>query len=70
MDIKNTIEESGKCKTVILIDGSIIFTSDAYTWKHPVHPMNSRKECEVNVGPYYGTKPKFAIRNISIKAYE
>ena len=67
MSIKNTEEQSGKCKTVIQIDGSIIFTSGDYT-REP--PNSRRKEFEVDVGTLSSAKPKYAIRNISIKAYE
>ena len=45
--VKNIKEGPHKCKTVIYIDGVIVFTSDAYTWKHP---DNSRKEFGVYTG--------------------
>ena len=62
--IKNTKEDEGKCKTIIQIDGAIVFTSDVYTWKHP------EMEFEVRTGSDYNLGLKGAIRNISIKAYQ
>ena len=64
--VKNSKEDSGKCKTIIYIDGANVFTSDDYTWKHP---DNSITEFNVWAGDGY-TNGKFSIRNISITAYE
>ena len=61
--MKNTKEDSEKCKTIIYIDEAIVFTSAAYTWKHP-----ARKDFYVKTGS--STQVKGSIRNISITAYE
>ena len=68
--IKNMKEDEGKCKTVIQIDGAIVFTSDVYTWKQPVDSdYVTETEFEVSTG-YWNREPEGAIRNISIKAYQ
>ena len=46
---KNIKEDSGKCKTIIYIDGVIVFTSDAYTWKHPNNSMFNQKHINKNL---------------------
>ena len=69
VSVKNIREDSEKCKTIIYIDGVIVFTSDAYTWQHP-----DNKKTELNVETTSYTKlssnAKCSIQNISITAYE
>ena len=79
--IKNTKEDERKCKTIIQIDGMIVFTSDVYTWEQPEISDSddsdtdgsdsvTETEFEVATGSNWNSNLKGAIRNISIKAYE
>ena len=66
--VKNTKEESGKCKTTIQIDGEQVFISNNYEWKHP----NSNKtEFGVSAGSDYNDRGlKASIKNVKITSYE
>ena len=66
MRIRNAHDEPGRCKTIILIDGDIIFTSPAYTWEHP---ESACKEFEIETGDD-NDRVKGAIRNIEITTFE
>ena len=66
--VKNTKEESGKCRTIILIDGDQVYTSDAYEWKHP---DSSQTEFKVYAGhSWYNREVKALVKNIIITSYE
>ena len=66
--MKNTKEESGKCKTTIQIDGEQVFISGSYEWKHP---NSERTELVVNAGRSWGNKGlKASIKNVKITSYE
>ena len=67
--MKNTKQESGKCKTTIQIDGEQIFISDAYEWKHP---NSGKTEFKVYAGSDYWNDRglKASIKNITITSYE
>ena len=67
--IKNSKEDEGKCKTIIQIDGAIVFTSNVYTWEHPHSDSVMETEFEVATAYPNCNDLKGAIRNISIKAY-
>ena len=64
--IKNAKDDSGRCKTIIVIDGDIIFTSPVYTWEYP---ESACKEFEIETGDDNETV-KGAIRNIEITTFE
>ena len=64
--IKNTRQDTRKCKTIINIDDQNIFTSPAYEWKHPYEDLT---EFDVFTGDYCDDV-KGAVRNISITSFE
>ena len=64
--IKNTRQDTRKCKTIINIDDQNIFTSPAYEWKHP---DEDETEFDINTGEAYGDL-KGAVRNITITSFE
>ena len=64
--MENTKKESGKCQTIIQVDGETIFVSDDYTW---THPDIRRNKFQVNVGSD-NWRAKGGIRNIQIRCYE
>ena len=66
--VKNTKEESRKCKTIIQIDGEQVFISDDYQWEHLDNPWT---EFEVYAGcDYFNKGLKASIKNITIISYE
>ena len=70
--VKNTRQDTGKCKTIINIDDQNIFSSPAYEWKHP---NEDKTEFDIYTGsrvfnPDSGRDPEKAIRNISITSFE
>ena len=76
--VKNTKEDSGKCKTIIEIDGAIVAISEAYTWD-PCDFWKNSSQAEQRSGFEIGTadwnlriagSARNSIRNISIKVYE
>ena len=64
--MKNTTDETGKCKTTIEIDESIVFISDEYTWKHP---ESFGEDFEVRIGSENG-QAKAIVKNIEIISFE
>ena len=76
--VKNTKEDSGKCKIIIEIDGSIVATSEGYTWDPCDFWKNSPKTeqlegFEIGTTRWYqriAGSARGSIRNISIKVYE
>ena len=76
--VKNTKKDSGKCKTIIEIDGAIVASSEAYTWD-PYNYWENSSPTEQRSGFEIGTadwnqriagSARGSIRNISIKVYE
>ena len=65
--IKNTKEESGKCKTIIQIDGEQVFISPAYEWEHP---ESNGTEWVVDAGWVFNEKLKASIKNVKITSNE
>ena len=66
VSVKNTTDESGKCKTTIEIDDSIVFISDEYTW---MLPDNFGEDFEVRIGSQSG-HAKATVKNIEIFSFE
>ena len=66
VSVKNTTDESGKCKTTIEIDESIVFISDEYTW---MLPDNFGEDFEVRIGSENG-QAKATVKNIEIISFE
>ena len=64
--VKNTRQDTGKCKTIIKIDDQNIFSSPAYEWEHP-----DEDETEFDVFTGHGRSDlKGAVRNITITSFE
>ena len=64
--VKNTRQDTGKCKTIIKIDDQDVFTSPAYEWEHP-------DEDKTEFDIYTGDRRidlKGAVRNITITCFE
>ena len=70
--MKNAKEESGKCKTIIQIDGEQVFVSDAYNWKFPNINTFGVTEFGVAAGSscYNNKKLKAFIKNVKISSHE
>ena len=67
--MKNTQEESGKCKVIIQIDGEQVFISDSYEWKYP---NTDRTEFGFSTGGNFfdSKKLKGSIKNVQIIVYD
>ena len=65
--IKNTSQDTGKCKTIINIDNQNVFTSAVYEWEHP---NENELEFDVRTGSFFQKDLKGAIRNITITSNE
>ena len=64
--IKNSVEGSGTCRTIIAIDNAIVYFSEPYKWEHPsADEMNFKIEIGDN-----DELVKGEIRNIKIICFE
>ena len=77
--MRNTKRDSGKCKTIIQIDGVNVFTSDVYKWDpEPVSLDRTFEQSGRGIGigtgdSWYvreGRAPEGSIRNLTVIAYK
>ena len=77
--MRNTKRDSGKCKTIIQIDGVNVFTSDVYKWDpEPVSLDRTFEQAVRGIGigtgdSWYvreGRAPEGSIRNLTVIAYK